>query len=311
VVALGSKSDYKLTPWPSLKNLVGELSVRELLAVIKRLDLFVGVDSGPMHVAAAWNTPIVGLFGCVNPELRRPFGSIFEPVTAGVECSGCLARMPIPSYDAKCENGTFHCMKMITVAAVKEAVGRALEKAGRKPGWRSGGEGLACLLEDDHLEPGQDMEILTSSTGPPSLRIKRNGQAAVTMHSTKDPETEARRWADQTGGKGDAVVLGLGLGYHVAALLERTPLSAQMVVVEKEAAIFDLALRAGALGRFALDPRLRLMVGLEPVEAARRLMALDLSPGCRLAVHQSSARLSPDYYRLLERHFSAREAREG
>jgi heptosyltransferase-3 len=44
-------------------NLAGQLSLKELAAVIGRARLFVGVDSVPMHIAAAMQTPTVALFG--------------------------------------------------------------------------------------------------------------------------------------------------------------------------------------------------------------------------------------------------------
>ncbi|TGR61009.1 glycosyltransferase family 9 protein, partial [Mesorhizobium sp. M2D.F.Ca.ET.223.01.1.1] len=48
-------------------NLVGALSLETLLALLKEARLFVGNESGPMHIAAAAGTPVVGLFGLTNP----------------------------------------------------------------------------------------------------------------------------------------------------------------------------------------------------------------------------------------------------
>lgn len=44
-------------------NLAGQLSLKELAALTARAALFVGVDSAPMHIAAAMGTPVVALFG--------------------------------------------------------------------------------------------------------------------------------------------------------------------------------------------------------------------------------------------------------
>ena len=41
----------------------GQLSLKELAALSARARLFVGVDSAPMHIAAAMRTPVVALFG--------------------------------------------------------------------------------------------------------------------------------------------------------------------------------------------------------------------------------------------------------
>lgn len=51
---------YSTTTWP---DLAGRLSLRELAALSARARLFVGVDSAPMHIAAAAGTPVVALFG--------------------------------------------------------------------------------------------------------------------------------------------------------------------------------------------------------------------------------------------------------
>jgi heptosyltransferase-3 len=46
-----------------LVDLVGQLSLRELAALTREARLFIGVDSAPMHIAAAVGTPVVALFG--------------------------------------------------------------------------------------------------------------------------------------------------------------------------------------------------------------------------------------------------------
>ena len=50
-------------PSPYLLNLQGQLSLKELAALIARAQLFIGMDSVPMHIAAAMSTPTIALFG--------------------------------------------------------------------------------------------------------------------------------------------------------------------------------------------------------------------------------------------------------
>jgi len=57
-----------------LVNLVGALSLETLLAVLKQARLFLGNESGPMHMAAAAGTPVVGLFGMTPPSRWGPIG---------------------------------------------------------------------------------------------------------------------------------------------------------------------------------------------------------------------------------------------
>lgn len=60
----------------STLNLCGELSVRETAAALERAALFIGHDSGPMHLAAAVRVPLVALFGDNNPPKKwHPIGA--------------------------------------------------------------------------------------------------------------------------------------------------------------------------------------------------------------------------------------------
>lgn len=56
-------------------SLAGELSLRQLLALFKRTELFVTNDSGPMHLACLVDTPIVGLFFADTPTVFGPVAS--------------------------------------------------------------------------------------------------------------------------------------------------------------------------------------------------------------------------------------------
>ena len=50
-------------------------SVSELIALTRHAKLFIGGDTGPMHLAAAMQVPVVGLFGPTNPARNGPFGT--------------------------------------------------------------------------------------------------------------------------------------------------------------------------------------------------------------------------------------------
>lgn len=47
-------------------------TLKHLAALLLRCDLFVGGDTGPMHIASAVNTPVVGLFGGTDPRMHSP-----------------------------------------------------------------------------------------------------------------------------------------------------------------------------------------------------------------------------------------------
>jgi heptosyltransferase-1 len=50
-------------------------SISELIALTRRAQLFVGGDTGPMHLAAALQVPVVAIFGPTNPARNGPFGT--------------------------------------------------------------------------------------------------------------------------------------------------------------------------------------------------------------------------------------------
>ena len=50
-------------------------TISDLIALTRRARLFVGGDTGPMHLAAALNIPVVGIFGPTNPARNGPFGT--------------------------------------------------------------------------------------------------------------------------------------------------------------------------------------------------------------------------------------------
>jgi heptosyltransferase-3 len=71
-------------------NLCGVLSPRESAAVFAKADVFLGHDSGPMHLAAAVQTPCVAIFsGRGRPRVWFPYGQRHRVLYHRVNCSGC------------------------------------------------------------------------------------------------------------------------------------------------------------------------------------------------------------------------------
>jgi heptosyltransferase-3 len=60
---------------PVAANLSGQLSLKELAALTARARLFMGVDSAPMHIAAAVGTPVLAIFGPSGEALWGPWGA--------------------------------------------------------------------------------------------------------------------------------------------------------------------------------------------------------------------------------------------
>jgi heptosyltransferase-2 len=73
-------------------NMAGKTSVRELMALIKRCNFFVTNDSGPMHIAAAFDVPLVAIFGPTDHTGTSPYNSTSVVVRTDVECAPCKLR---------------------------------------------------------------------------------------------------------------------------------------------------------------------------------------------------------------------------
>jgi lipopolysaccharide heptosyltransferase II len=73
---------------PSI-NFAGETDVRELVALLGSADLVLAGDSGPVHIASAVQTPVLGIYGPTDPTIYRPFRMPYRVVRAGLPCSPC------------------------------------------------------------------------------------------------------------------------------------------------------------------------------------------------------------------------------
>jgi heptosyltransferase-2 len=91
--------------WPNLANWTGRLSIAELAAVAERAAVVVGADSGPAHLAAAVNTPVVVLFSGTNDaRVWKPVGPEVTVLRQPVNCSPCHCR-DCPLADHPCMQG--------------------------------------------------------------------------------------------------------------------------------------------------------------------------------------------------------------
>ena len=104
------------------------LSLAELRALMDRAALFVGGDSGPLHVASTSDVPIVGLFGPTLPERSAPWRPADIP-TASIDVGVLPCR---PCHQRTCVPGDFRCLTGISADAVREAAERLLARAGAR-----------------------------------------------------------------------------------------------------------------------------------------------------------------------------------
>lgn len=121
---------------PQAAHVVEPLPLRRTAALLERCAGLVGNDTGLMHLAAALETPVVGVFGPTSPAIYMPPGQV--PVSAATECphrktwgfgpSECLVQ-------SMCFLGIGSCIQTVPEAAVTAAAHRhfALEHAAAGP----------------------------------------------------------------------------------------------------------------------------------------------------------------------------------
>jgi heptosyltransferase-2 len=105
-------------------DLVGKISLLQLGAVLKRCAALVSGDTGPMHLATAVKTPVVALFGAIDPKRTGPVGDGHMVIRhEEVECVPCVAK--------ECTNPVYlECMEKISVDEVFSTVSEMLKEKG-------------------------------------------------------------------------------------------------------------------------------------------------------------------------------------
>jgi ADP-heptose:LPS heptosyltransferase len=96
---------------------VGQFTLRQLSAVLEQARLFVGGDSGPMHLAAAAETPVIGIFGATSELRFRPWGRHCRVVSQRYACSPDV----LGTFEDRCSTCRFpepRCLTELSVEAV-------------------------------------------------------------------------------------------------------------------------------------------------------------------------------------------------
>ncbi len=126
IVGGGDERDLADSISGSMKNvpldMVGKMTLTQLGAVLKRCEVLVSGDTGPMHLATAVGTPVLALFGAIDQNRTGPVGKGHRVIRHDeVECVPCNAKA--------CANPDYlECMKRITVDEVFCAVDEMLHE---------------------------------------------------------------------------------------------------------------------------------------------------------------------------------------
>lgn len=102
--------------------LVRDIGLRQLAALTQRCCLYIGNDTGPMHIAAAVGTRVIAIFGPTNASRSGPYGNKHIVIAETVECSPCHpGRRP-----GGCKLGNCRAMQAVSLDQVAGTVERAL-----------------------------------------------------------------------------------------------------------------------------------------------------------------------------------------
>jgi heptosyltransferase-2 len=101
-----------------VENLAGRMDLKDLCYLLRDADLFVGVDSGIMHLASSFDIPVVGIFGPTDSFYVGPQGARSTVAREEMECAPC--------YLKGCEERA--CMERLEVNKVLEACERVLRQ---------------------------------------------------------------------------------------------------------------------------------------------------------------------------------------
>lgn len=99
-------------------NLGGATTLLDLAYLYKKAQIVITTDSGPMHLAAAVETPVIALFGPTDPARTGPYGAGHTIIRTELSCSPCFLK--------KCS--TKKCMENISPQQVFAAVKKKLTK---------------------------------------------------------------------------------------------------------------------------------------------------------------------------------------
>lgn len=108
IILLGSKSEraavdkiVSICKFARPINLAGKTSICELVELLRKSELLLTNDSGPMHIAAAVRTPVFAMFGPTDPEKTGPYWQWNTIYQAGGGCIKCFSRVCKKSLDCQ------------------------------------------------------------------------------------------------------------------------------------------------------------------------------------------------------------------
>jgi ADP-heptose:LPS heptosyltransferase len=107
----------------NILNFMGRTTIAQAAALISYANLFIGNDSGPLHIAIALRKPCIGIFGATSPTQVISHSDHCVPLWKNLACSPCFSHQPL--FDLKCPY-RIECLHSITVNEVMETIEKLL-----------------------------------------------------------------------------------------------------------------------------------------------------------------------------------------
>ncbi len=107
-------------------NSCGQFSLEQLPAALKRLNLFIAVDTGTIYMAAALGVPVVNIAGPCDMRDQRPIGAECEIIQKDIGCVPCSHTFSVPD---QCKEGRHrYCLTLIKAEQVLASVNKILNR---------------------------------------------------------------------------------------------------------------------------------------------------------------------------------------
>jgi len=114
-IAMEIEDELKQSKISNFQNLAGKTDINKLIDLVSNLSLFITGDSGPMHIAAAFQIPTIAIFGPTrDKETSQWMNARHFIVKKNLDCQPCMKRT--------CPLGHHHCMGLIKPKDVLDAV---------------------------------------------------------------------------------------------------------------------------------------------------------------------------------------------
>ena len=150
--------------------------LRQLAALISACNVYIGNDTGPMHIAAAIDTPVIALFGSTNHHRSRPYGDKHTVVQSGLNL-GCNPCHP-GRHPGGCGAGSCEVIAGITVEQVLQAAMCYTSSGIGFPRRRSSAAKASASSASARCRARASCFARSSAlfhSFPPSVATKRNG----------------------------------------------------------------------------------------------------------------------------------------